>query len=370
MSGAAVAGPGEAGSRIRRILIVKMSALGDVVHALPAVDFLAKAASGAEVDWVVDRRFAPLLEGNGGLRRVIPLDLRRWKADWAASGVRREAAAAARELRRGNYDVAFDVQGNIKSGIVTRLSGAPLRYGFDGKGVRESPNLLFTNRKVGSRAEDVHVTQKILRVIGAPFGADVPSCWDPGGIVLSREEEREAARLLEEMSPGSSPRLLLHAGTTWNTKKMDPEFWAAIALHLREAFPGLGVFLSWGNEAERREADTIRALCGSMARVLPALSLRSLAAVCRACGQMAGPDTGPLHIAAAVGAKTVSVFRGSDGKYAAPRGPGHRFLQAPLPCTACQIKGEKVCPRDAECRKSIAPEEAARRMAELMAAVR
>ncbi len=81
---------------------------------------------------------------------------------------------------------------------------------------------------------------------------------------------------------------------------------------------------------------------------------------------MLGPDTGPLHIAAAVGAKTVSIYRGSDGKYAAPRGDGHRFLQAPLPCTACQIKGDKVCERDAECRKSIPPEAAAAAMYALM----
>jgi heptosyltransferase-1 len=101
--------------------------------------------------------------------------------------------------------------------------------------------------------------------------------------------------------------------------------------------------------------------------LLPRLGYKALAAVYRSCGHMIGPDTGPLHLAAAVGAKTVSVFRGSDGKYATPLGPGHRFLQAPLPCTACQIKGDKVCPRDAECRASIRPAEVAAAMAELIA---
>jgi ADP-heptose:LPS heptosyltransferase len=81
---------------------------------------------------------------------------------------------------------------------------------------------------------------------------------------------------------------------------------------------------------------------------------------------MIGPDTGPLHLAAVAGAKTVSVFRGSDGRYAAPAGPCHRFFQAPLPCTACQIKGDKVCPRDAECRATIKAAEVAAAMAELM----
>lgn len=350
---------------IRRILIVKLSALGDVVHALPAIGYLAKAAPDASIDWAVDRRFASLLEGHPQLRRVVSLDLRTWKGRWTALGTGREATAAVRHLRDGKYDIAFDIQGNAKSGVVTRLSGAPLRFGFDRRGVRESPNLLFTNRKVPSRPEDLHVTQKILRVASAPFGGEIPAAWDERGVLLTPEEEREGERLLQEILPGTSPRLLLHAGTTWNTKKMDPDFWAGIVYRLRERWADLGVALSWGTAEERAEAETIRALCGDPARVLPQRSLRELAAICRACGYMVGPDTGPLHIAAAAGAKTVSIFRGSDGKYAAPRGPRHRFLQAPLPCTACQIKGDKVCPRDAECRRSIPAEAAAAEMAAL-----
>ena len=353
----------------RTFLVVKLSALGDVAHALPVVGYLGEVAPGAQVDWVVDRRFAGLLEGNPGLRRVIPLDLGAWKREWAAGSSRREAANAVRLLREGGYDAAFDIQGNIKSGVVTRLSGAGMRFGFDRSGVRESPNLLFTNRHVRSRPEDVHVTQKILRVVNAPFGGEIPSRWTVPGIVTSETADNEAERLLGELLPGRNPRLAIHAGTTWNTKKMDPDFWAGVARLLRDRFPRVGVFLSWGTEEEREEAEGIRRLAGEGARVLPRLALRQLAALYKVCGYMLGPDTGPLHIAAAAGARTVSVFRGSDGKYAAPRGPGHRFLQAPLPCTACQIKGDKVCPKDAECRKSIPPEAVAEEMAGLMEGV-
>lgn len=352
--------------RFGSILIVKLSALGDVVHALPAIGCLKGASSGASLDWVVDRRFAGLLEGHPGLRRVIPLDLGRWKTRWTAGDARREMVDAVRVLRAGSYDAAFDFQGNVKSGVVTRLSGAKLRFGFDRGGVREFPNLLFTNRKVASRSGDVHVTEKILRVACSPFGCDVPSRWGAGEIVPSGSSAHEAERLLEEMLPGAAPRLAIHAGTTWNTKKMDPGFWAAAARLLADRFPGLGVFLSWGNDAERSEAETIRGLVGRRTAVLPRSTLPELAALFKVCGYMLGPDTGPLHVAAAAGARTVSVFRGSDGNYAAPKGPGHRFLQAPLPCTACQIKGDKVCERDAECRRSIPPEAAAAAMAGLM----
>ncbi|MEK6778631.1 MAG: glycosyltransferase family 9 protein, partial [Candidatus Deferrimicrobiota bacterium] len=153
-----------------RILIVKLSALGDVAHALPVLDYLKKAAPGARIDWAVDRRFAALLEGNNDLSRVVPLDLKRWKREWTAGSARKEAAGAVRELREGKYDIAFDIQGNAKSGVVTRLSGARLRFGFDRHGVREAPNLLFTNRKIALRPEDRHIAEKLLRVVSAPFG--------------------------------------------------------------------------------------------------------------------------------------------------------------------------------------------------------
>ncbi len=347
----------------RRLLVVKLSALGDVAHALAVIDYLRTAAPGAQVDWVVDRRFAPLLEGNRGLRRVVPLDIRRWKSSWTTAEARREAAAAVRLLREGEYDAAFDIQGNTKSGAVARLSGAPVRYGFDRGGVRETPNLLFTNRKVPLRPEDRHVTQKILRVVSAPFGGAFDLSALRTEVATAAGDDERAAKILAELLPGASPAVAIHAGTTWTTKKMDPAFWADAARRLRARYPRLGVLLTCGNEEERREAGEIQRAAGGAVAVVPGLALKELAALYRRCGYLMAPDTGPLHVAAAVGAKTVSVFRVTDGNRNAPRGPGHRFLQAAMPCAACL---RKRCRRDAECRRSIAPEAAAAAMAELI----
>lgn len=351
------------GDGFRKILVVKLSALGDVAHALPVVDYLNQAAPGADVDWVVDRRFAPLLDGNPGLRRVVPLDLSRWKKSWTAADARREASGAVRELRDDAYDAAFDIQGNAKSGVVTRLSGAPLRFGFDRGGVREAPNLLFTNRKVPLREEDRHICQKYLRIVSDPFGGSFDLGSLRAQIFCRPEDSVAAAKAMRELVPGSSPVVAVHPGSTWITKRMDPAFWAEVIRRLRGKYPRLGFLLSWGNEQERREAESIRDEAGGRAAVLPRLSLKELAAVYRACGYLMAPDTGPLHIAAAVGAKTVSVFRATDGNRNAPYGPGHRFLQAPLPCTACL---RKRCEKDALCRETIPPEAMAGEMAALM----
>lgn len=347
----------------RRILIVKLSALGDVAHALPVIDYLRAAAPGVAVDWAVDRRFAPLLEGNPALRRVVSLDIRRWKNSWTTADARREAAAAVRALRAGRYDAAFDIQGNTKSGAVTHFSGAPVRYGFAREGVREAPNLLFTNRKIPLRPEDRHVTQKILRVVSAPFGGTFDLSALRTEVPTDPPHDERAAKVLAELLPGASPAVAIHAGTTWTTKKMDPAFWAEAARLLRERYPRLGVILTWGTEEERREAGEILRAAGGTAGVVPALSIKELAALYRRCGYLMAPDTGPLHVAAAVGAKTVSVFRVTDGNRNAPFGPTHRFLQAAMPCAACL---RKRCKRDAECRRSIAPEAVAGAMAELI----
>lgn len=352
------------GADLRRVLLVKISALGDVAHALPVVDAIRAAAPGIEIDWAVDRRFAPLLEGHPGLRRVVPLDIRKWKAAWTTAGARREAAAAVRLLREGRYDAAIDLQGNAKSGVVTRLSGAPLRFGFDRGGVREAPNLCFTNRKVPLRPEDGHIVSKLLRVALAPFGGAIPPEPGLGTIPIGAAQGEKADRLAREVFPDAFPLLVVHPGTTWRTKRMDPEFWAGTVRVLRAWIPRLGVFLSWGCDEEREEALRISDLAGGMTALLPRLSITEWAAVCRRCGFLLAPDTGPLHVGAAAGAKTVSVFRATDGNRNAPRGPGHRFIQAPLPCTACL---RKRCARDAECRRSIAPEPAAEALAALMA---
>ncbi|HQT97381.1 MAG TPA: glycosyltransferase family 9 protein [Thermodesulfobacteriota bacterium] len=351
---------------VRRILIVKLSAMGDVVHALPAVTYLRKAAPKAEIHWAVDTRFAELLEGNPGIAKVVSLPIKEWKGNPGSPATWREARIAAEALRGGKYDLAIDLQGNIKSGVVTWLSGAPLRYGFPREIARERQNLWFTNRRPPAAEDDRHVTEKILRVASAPFGGAFAAEELRGEIVNTAAEAEAAELLLSETLPGASPRLAVHPGTTWNTKRMDITFWADTVHLVREAFPGLGVFLSWGTEKEREECRAIRYLASGHVALLPRLGYKALAATYRACGHMIAPDTGPLHLAAVVGAKTVSVFRGSDGKYAAPLGPGHRFLQAPLPCTACQIKGDKVCPRDAECRATIRPAEVAAAMVELM----
>lgn len=346
-----------------RILVVKLSALGDILHALPVISYLRRAAPAAEVHWAVDASFAEILAGNPGIARVVPLPIRDWKGKAGSPATWREARHAVRALRREGYDAAFDIQGNIKSGLVTWLSGAPARVGFDREGVRESPNLLFTNRKVRSLPEDRHISRKYLRIVSDLFVVPFDAVDLAPSLAIPRDHLAAAGSLLKELLGDAAPRMALHPGSSWPTKTMSPAFWSGAIRALRRSRPGLGVVISWGSEEERREAQEIRASAGGAVVPLPRLPLMTLAAVYRECGHVMAPDTGPLHLAAAAGARTVSVFRATAGERNAPAGAAHRFLQAPMECAACL---RRTCDRDRECRASLRPDDAASLMDGLM----
>ncbi|HEY3488730.1 MAG TPA: glycosyltransferase family 9 protein [Candidatus Deferrimicrobiaceae bacterium] len=353
-------------SESARILIVKLSAMGDVVHALAAAAYLRKSAPGATIDWAVDTRFAGIVEGHPAVDGVVPLDIKAWKTRWSEEKTRREVIGAIRGLRSARYDVAFDLQGNVKSGVVTLLSGAPVRVGFPKEIVREKPNLLCTNRHVPHDPSDRHITHRLLRLVSAPFGGTFAPEEARPSLPVPETARLAAAGRLAEALPGATRFVALHAGTTWATKRMDPAFWAAVIVQLRDLSPGLGAALSWGSEAERVEAELIRSLAGGRVALLPRLGYPELAAAYAACGYMIGPDCGPLHLAAAAGASTVSVFRSTIPECVAPEGARHRAIRAPQPCFGCMIRGSKSCPRDAACRESIPPAEVAGTMKELM----
>jgi heptosyltransferase-1 len=334
-----------------RVLIVKISALGDVVHALPALAYLKSAHSQAKIDWLVEEGFAPLLEGHPGLRRVHRLGLKRWRREgWRAvfAGVKE----VLRELRNERYDVVLDLQGNCKSGLFTRLCGAPLRYGFSSSGVREWPNLLATNRKVQLTAADHHISERSLAVAreAFPMGSERPLA---GPMHVLPKARTAVEKQLNELGINGRSLVVLQYGTTWQTKLWPLDSWQALARKLcRE--DRLRPVLIWGNESERRAAEEISRATGGQAVIWPRGTLQELAALLERADLVIGGDTGPIHIAAALETPTVSIFRVTDGSRNGPRGALHIRLQSPLDCSPCL---QKSCSRDAECGHSITVEQ-------------
>jgi lipopolysaccharide heptosyltransferase I len=331
-----------------RVLIVKMSALGDIIHALPVLSFLHQVSPGIEVDWAVEEQFREILEGNPLISRLHQVRTRRWRKAPLAVATRREIGEIRTTLRARNYDLVFDIQGNIKSGLVDWMSGGTTVIGFSADLLQEKANLLFTTRQIPSRRGDHHVTDQYLRVVSVPFGRDFKGMVLTTDIHTLPEDDTPAEALLATIADGLV--FLLHCGTTWETKFWYDEGWVSLGKSLLALYPDSTLLLSWGNEKER---DTVTALAdaiGRGARVLGHYPLKGFTALLKRVDLVIGGDTGPVHIAAAVGTPTVSLYRASDGKRSGPRGGHDIIVQAPLPCTACF---RTHCDKDAECRRSI-----------------
>jgi heptosyltransferase-1 len=331
-----------------KVLIIKLSALGDIIHALPVLDYLHKVSPGIEVDWVVEEPFLNILEGNALISRLHAVRTKVWRKRPFSATTRRETGEVIRALRERQYDLVFDIQGNIKSGIVTLLSGAKKRYGFDRQGVRELPNLLFTTNQVPLRRNDFQISARSLRVVSVPFGKDYQGMSLKSTIPTEPADDSTAVAFLATLSDGLV--FLFHPGTTWDTKLWHESGWIELGKMIIERVPDATILLSAGNEKERYAVERISAGIGTNARPLPKFSIKGFAAFLKKVDLVIGGDTGPVNMAAAVGTPTVSFYRATDARRNGPLGDNHVTIQSPMHCRACM---RKECDRDVACRESI-----------------
>lgn len=323
-----------------RILLVRLSAIGDCVHALPLMSALRQRHPAAHLGWAIGGAGHALLEGHPEVDRfhVVPrrergLELvRRW----------RELVA---EIRRQRYDVAFDVQGLLKSALVARVSGARLRIGFDGEEAREGSGLL-TNRKVAPRAGSRHVVDKNLDLLTA-LGVERPRWrW-----TLPDYRPSTALGAWLRTSLAGRSYAVVHPGTTWATKVWPAERFGRVAAALGEL--GLASVVTWAGEREAAWARQVVAAADLEAVVMaPPTDLRDQAALTAGARLFLGNDSGPMHLAVALEVPTVAVFGATDpirnGPYTGD-GARHRAVTGDeeLACWPCWrgrcARGDLAC---------------------------
>lgn len=335
-----------------RILIVKISAMGDVLHALPVLDYLKQASPGCEIDWVVEEAFADLLSGNPLISRLHTVRFKKWKRKPFFLDTLKEILHARNGLTERAYDLVIDIQGNIKSGIVAWSSGCSRRVGFCRTAAQESLNALFINRRIALRPEDRHITDQYLRIAAASFDLEFSDLQLRTDVCTRPEDDLAADELIKQYRQ-DGPIILIHTGTTWQTKYWHESGWIELGRRIISSYPGSVLLFSWGNEGECSAAERITSALGKQAVQLEKLSIMRLAAVVKKVDLVMGGDTGIVHLAAAAGTPTVSYYRASDGLRSGPRGKQHAVVQAPMPCARCF---RTRCEKDEECRESITPE--------------
>lgn len=331
---------------IRSILVVRLSAIGDVVHALPVLGALRALFPGARLGWIVEELSAPLLENHPDLDKVYVVPKKRWKKDFRRLFLP-EIRPFFQQVRADGWDVAIDLQGLSKSGLVAWASGAPVRIGYGDKDGREI-NKLFTNRKVVPPAGATHVVERnlaLLRGLGVEPPMDAPGRMG----ITDAEQEAVRGRLAACGWDGGSPLGALNPGAGWPSKRWPAEGFAGLGTELYR-HRGLVPLVLWGpGEEALRDAvaDGLRA-AGTPVVVAPPTTVRELAVVISICAHFVGGDTGPTHMAGLLGIPLASVFGASDGARNRPwpvaAGPVVQRTELDCcPCwkTACPLTGEQ-----------------------------
>jgi lipopolysaccharide heptosyltransferase I len=317
------------GPPLMKIAIVKLSSLGDVIHALPVARALRRAQPGVHLTWIVEAREYALLKDHPDLDMVVPVDTRRWRRlIRRPSGVREVIGKVSRlrgRIRSARFDVALDLQGLIKSGLLTAYTGAPLRIGFTADHCREWLNCLFTNRRVRPPDTAVHVVEQYLALL-APLG--VP----PGPVQFHVPVPALAARRMDdflgEQGIKSQDRLVaVNPGAGRDNKRWPVEHFRRLTERLAQE-PGVQVLLLWGPD-EVHMARQIRDGSSARAILAPPTDLHELAALLRRAALMVAGDTGPLHLAAALGTPSLGLFGPTRAERNGPYGPHCRGLQSP-----------------------------------------
>jgi lipopolysaccharide heptosyltransferase I len=332
------AAPERAASQTRtgpRFLIVRLGALGDVVHAIPVAAALRAEYPTARIDWMVDPRNAPVVRLVTAVDHAVAVDPR--------AGLIR-LMATLKELRRVRYKVAIDLQGLLKSAVLARMAGAGRTVGFPQAHLREPmARMFYTDTPDPGSA--VHVVRKNMGLLaglgfdtGAPmFPLDVP--------------RTPAVEAVDAMFAGA-PFALINPGAAWPNKRWPAARFGVLAASIRDRF-GWPSLIVWGPREDDLAAAVVGA-SGGAARVAPATGVVDLFGIAKAARVVISGDTGPLHIAGAVGTPTVSLF----GPTKAERnGPWSDADIAVTRTAQCECLYQRECRRGAPCIDDIAAAE-------------
>ncbi|UCI28399.1 lipopolysaccharide heptosyltransferase I [Mesorhizobium sp. B2-8-5] len=306
-----------------KVLIVKTSSMGDVIHTFPAVEDAVRNCPDVSFDWCVEEPFAGIVALHPAIGTIHKVAIRRWRKRLLDGQTWREMASLRRALRAENYDLVIDAQGLLKSALVAIQAGAPIA-GFDRASAREpSATLFYRHRYAVPR--DLHAIERTRRLFGLALGYQPDLSTLHSGIVPP------AGNL-----PGIEGRaaFLLH-GTSREEKKWPVEDWIETARQLagRQFTP----VVTWSNEAEKKVAEAIAgAVPGTV--LVPKSPLADIAAILGRSTLVIGADTGLTHLASAFGLPTVAIFLATEPGLTGPRGKFASTLLAP--------SGGKVTPAE------------------------
>ncbi|MFA7383642.1 MAG: lipopolysaccharide heptosyltransferase I [Desulfurivibrionaceae bacterium] len=332
-----------------KILIVKTSAIGDVIHTLPALNALRRKYPEARIDWLVEEAAADLLIGHKALDSVLVSRRKAWIRDLQQGRVLaawRGFADFVKRVRASEYDLLLDFQGLLKSGLFVGLARAKRKVGF-GKGMEHAEgSYIFLNEPIPPVNMDQHAVIRELLLLKA-IGIE---CEEVVFALPLGEAQREK---IGELLAGEGvdpvrPLVAINPMTTWETKHWRNERFARVADQLLDR--GLAVVFSGGPQDVSGIEEIRAAMTGRGASLAGRTTLKDLAALYERAAVLITTDTGPMHLAAAAGTPVVALFGPTAPWRTGPFGEGHKILRAEIPCSPCL---KRQCPQKHECMEQI-----------------
>jgi heptosyltransferase-1 len=313
-----------------RVLIIKTSSLGDIIHTLPALTDAAHAFPDVRFDWVAEKGFAEIPSWHTQVDKVVPVSWRKWRKNLMASWRSEEIQDFYQALRKTRYDKIIDAQGLLKSAIITVLARGDERCGLDMHSAREVLAPLFYQQRYPVALQQ-HAVTRTRQLFAKGLGYEVPEGLPDYGI---RHHFSSATQ-------SNSPYVIFFHGTTRDDKEWPVPHWIALSKHCNDA--GYDVLLPWGNEREKNRAEEIAA-ASTNAKVLPKTSLGELAALLAQAKAVLSVDTGLGHLAAALNVPTVSMYGPTDPGRIGAYGENQVHLCAPGE-TGKGVLAELTCER-------------------------
>jgi heptosyltransferase-1 len=277
------------------IAIVKLSALGDIIHAMVALQFIRQHAPDIQIDWIVEERFAGILQNNPDISHILTVNLKALKKNKSAVF---QEIKKIRRYAKNRYDLVIDAQGLIKSAVVARLLGKRVA-GFDVNSIREKAASWFYDVKVACAYHENTIDRNAL-VLSAPLGFSVTRNQILGKKPFLYADN--ANPQLDGFFSGNRNTIVFVIGSTWESRNYPPEKVVNIAQALQE-----NCLVVWGNGQEKSKADWMSKQCANI-KVMPKLDLNDLKAVVSRADLVIGNDTGPTHMAWALNKPSITIF--------------------------------------------------------------
>ena len=315
-----------------RVLILKISSLGDVIHTLPALSDAQEAIPGIQFDWIVEEAFNEIPTWHPAVNKVITIAHRRWRKNLLQTLFSSEFKNFIQEIRSENYDLIIDAQGQLLKNTWLAYLAKGRRVGLDWQSVREPVASLFYQQKINS-PKGQHAVERLRQLFAEALSYPVPASL--GHYNINREQ-----RFHTRIDP---KRLMFLHGTSWITKEWPVIYWEQL-IELA-AKDGYTVRMTWGNPEEKARAETL-AKNQPHVSVLDKLDLQGIGTELATCGGVIAVDTGLCHLSAALNIPTLSLYGPTSSTLTGAYGESQHYLNADFKCSPCLLKQCKLSPEN------------------------